>query len=374
MARVAQRVDTVTGQSRREALVRHHAPIAEVAIVVPNWNGADRLRACIRSLAAQDRGGLDIMIEIVVVENGSVDDSRAVLADLAGEIAPLTLTVLENETNLGFAGGVNRGIRYAVDAGFDAVALFNNDAVADRSWLAELVRALDGRADAGIATGRLLMADGRTVDSTGDFYSTWGLSFPRDRDQPADPVRESGYVFAASGGASLYRASLFDEIGLFDEDFFAYLEDVDLSFRAQLAGHRVFYTDSAVAYHDQGSTSRTVSGFATTQFFRNLPMLLVKNVPARLLVPISARFALVYTLMVANSFRRGQGGPALRGAGRGIWLVTRRGLLARHRVQRRRTITPGTLRSLLWPGLPPGMRVLRGTRERMRRLLPGRTP
>ena len=70
-------------------------------------------------------------------------------------------------------------------------------------------------------------------------------------------------------------------MGLFDEDFFAYFEDVDLSFRAQLAGHRVHYSATAVAYHDQGATSRELAGFATKQYFRNLPLLLVKNVPPR---------------------------------------------------------------------------------------------
>ena len=139
---------------------------------------------------------------------------------------------------------------------------------------------LDAEADVAIVTGRLLMADGSTVDSTGDFYSVWGLAFPRDRGEAAEPVRPSGEVFAASGGASLYRSALFADVGLFDEDFFAYFEDVDVSFRAQLAGHRVHYCAAAVAYHDQGATSRKLAGFATEQYFRNLPLLLVKNVPA----------------------------------------------------------------------------------------------
>ena len=343
--------------------------LGPVAVIVPNWNGADRLPACIRSLAAQDHTAF----EIIVVENGSTDRSRAVLDELVAEVAPVTLTVLHNETNLGFAGGVNRGIRHAMDFGFEAIAMFNNDAVADRHWLRHLVAELDAHPDASIVTGRLLMADGTTVDSTGDFYTTWGLAFPRDRDQPSDPVRPSGYVFAASGGASLFRTSLFRDVGLLDEHFFAYFEDVDLSFRAQLAGHRVYYTEHAVAYHDQGSTSRTVSGFGATQFFRNLPMLLVTNVPARLFAPIAARFALVYVLMIANSFRRGSGVAAVRGAVRGVGLVLRRGIGKRRAVQRARRIPTNAVRDLLWPGLPPGVRVLRGVRDRLGRMV-GRPP
>lgn len=340
-----------------------------VAVIVPNWNGADRLPACIRSLAAQDYP----VFEIIVVENGSTDDSREVLDELVAEIEPVRLTVLRNDTNLGFAGGVNRGVRHAMDFGFDAIAMFNNDAVADGHWLRHLVAELDHHPDASIITGRLLMADGATVDSTGDFYCTWGLAYPRDRDQPSEPVRPSGYVFGASGGASLFRTSLFRDIGLLDEVFFAYFEDVDLSFRAQLAGHRVYYTEHAVAFHDQGSTSRTLSGFGATQFFRNLPMLLVKNVPTRLLAPIVARFALVYMLMIANSFRRGSGVAAVRGAVRGAGLVLGRGVGKRRAVQRSRRVPISAVRELLQPGLPPGMRVLRGTRDRLGRLV-GRSP
>jgi GT2 family glycosyltransferase len=343
--------------------------VGVIAIVVPNWNGADRLGPCIRSLADQDHD--HDRFEIVVVDNGSTDASVDVLAGLAGEIAPIRLTVVRNDVNLGFAGGVNRGIRYALDHGFDAVALFNNDAVADRHWLSALADVIETQPDVAIATSRLLMADGETVDSSGDFYSLWGLAFPRDRDQPSQPVRESGDVFGATGGASLFRASLFADIGLFDEDFFAYFEDVDVSFRAQLAGNRVFYCADAVAYHDQGATSREMSGFATRQFFRNLPLLLVKNVPGRLLPAVLPRFSLVYPLMVLNSFRRGQGhGPAaLRGAVASVRLVVPDGLRKRMAIQRARRLSPADVRELLWSELPPGMRVLRGTRDRVARLL-----
>ena len=173
-------------------------------------------------------------------------------------------------------------------------------------------------------------------------------------------MRPSGEVFAASGGASLYRSALFADVGLFDEAFFAYFEDVDVSFRAQLAGHRVHYCAAAVAYHDQGATSRKLAGFATEQYFRNLPLLLVKNVPAALLPAIVPRFALVYTLMVLHQFRRGEGAAALRGV-LGGRSAPRRRLRRRRLIQRHRRVGAPAIRALLWPGLPPGMRVLRGT-------------
>jgi hypothetical protein len=330
-----------------------------VAVVVPNWNGADRLPACLESLAGQHQPAT-----IVVVENGSVDRSAAVLEELTDRLRPASIVTLTNATNLGFAGGVNVGIRWALEQGCDAIALFNNDAVADRRWLSSLRGVLVAEPAVAIVTGRLLMGDGATVDSTGDFYTVWGLAFPRDRDQPADPVRPSGEVFGASGGASLFRSSLFADVGLFDEEFFAYFEDVDLSFRARLAGHGVRYCADAIAYHDQGATSRTVSGFVTRQFFRNLPLLLAKNVPARLLPAVVPRFLLVYSLMVVYQFRRGQGLAALGGVAQSFALVAHC-LPRRRAIQRARRVDASVVRGLLWPGLPPGMRVLRGARDRL---------
>ena len=167
----------------------------------------------------------------------------------------------------------------------------------------------------------------------------------------------------AAGRACSARA-LFGDIGLFDEDFFAYFEDVDLSFRAQLAGHRVYYCADAVAYHDQGATSRTMSGFATTAVLpqpaaavgeeRARPGCCRRSLP---------RFVLVYTLMVLHQFRRGQGGrrsAAWRAVGRprGPRPASATGDPAIPPVD------AASIRALLWPGLPPGMRVLRGRLRR----------
>lgn len=328
--------------------------------MVPNWNGADHLAASVASLARQTHPD----VTVVVVDNGSTDDSVAVLERLRAElVAPLV--ILRNATNLGFAGGVNTGIRHSVTAGFEFVALFNNDAIAEPEWLARLVAALAEHPDAGIATSRLLMADGETVDSTGDFLSVWGIAFPRDRDQPAHPVRPSGYVFSASGGASLYRATLFERIGLFDEAYFAYFEDVDLSFRAQLAGLRVFYCADAVAYHEQGSTSGRIPGFAIEQMFKNLPMLLVKNLPMGLWPSVAPRFLLIYPLLLANAIRRRQWRPALRGFAVGLRLALGHSIVQRRHIQRTRTIDVAYLRDLIWPDLPPGMAIARAARERV---------
>ena len=106
---------------------------------------------------------------------------------------------------------------------------------------------------------------------------------------------------------------MLNDIGLFDEDFFMYYEDVDLSFRAQLAGWKVRYTPKAIAYHKVGASSQKVPGFAVFNTFKNLPLVLIKNVPGRLFWTIGARFFLTYWLIFASAIRHGNGCPAFRG-------------------------------------------------------------
>lgn len=329
--------------------------MTSVAIVVLNWNGIEDTLVCLDSLLQQDYSSF----EIIVVDNGSVDTSVEQLeAFISQQKKPIHL--LKNTKNLGFAGGVNTGIRYALEHSFDAVALFNNDAIADKQWLSSLEMELK-RPEVGIVTGLLLHEDGKTIDSSGDWMSTWGLAFPRNRGDDADKAPAAGFVFSGSGGASLYRTALFKQIGLFDETFFAYYEDADISFRAQLAGYKVYYTPKAVAYHKQGATSAKIPGFTVYQAFKNLPLLFLKDVPAGLLIPVGARFYLAYWLMLGNAIIKGSGWPALKGALASFGLGFS-ALAKRHRIQKYKKVSTSYIRSIMWPDLPPdqtGMRKFR---------------
>jgi GT2 family glycosyltransferase len=258
--------------------------------------------------------------------------------------APIEL--LCNQKNLGFAGGVNTGIRWALGNNFDAIALFNNDAVADRDWLTQLEEVLRSK-EVGISTGLLLQEDGKTIDSTGDWYSKWGLPFPRNRNDASSHAPETEYVFSASGGASLYKASVFQDIGLFDEAFFAYYEDTDISFRAQLAGYKIAYTPNAVAYHKQGATSDKIPGFAVSQTFKNLPLLFLKNTPRELLLSVGGRFYLAYILMYLNTFTHHTGWPATKGVIKGF-VLSFSALRLRRSIQKNRRVSSDYIKSILW--------------------------
>ena len=333
--------------------------MSSVATIVLNWNGIEDTKKCLASLYKQTYKSQTI----ILVENGSDE------AGTQPEIAKLQekypkLIVLENAKNLGFAGGVNTGIRYALKGDFDFVALFNNDATADKHWLTELVSA-QKKQQSGITTGLLLHADGKTIDSTGDWCSNRGLPFPRDRNQPASSAPESGFVFSGSGGASLYSTKMLREIGLFDEAFFAYYEDTDISFRAQLYGHKVYYTNKAIAYHEQGASSKKVPGFTVQQTFKNLPLFIAKNMPTSLLFSVGLKFWLAYILMFGNAVKNDNGAKALKGYVQHLGIFWADSLWQRFRIQRERTASVRYITDILWPDLPPDQTGLRKLRDRI---------
>lgn len=331
--------------------------MSSVAVVVLNWNGLDDTRHCIESLYTQTHENF----AIVLVENGSTEPgTEEGMAELQQKHP--SLRVIYNEQNLGFAGGVNSGIRYALEHDFDFVALFNNDAMADKHWLEELVTA-QKKHESGITTGLLLHADGETIDSTGDWCSVWGLPFPRDRNKPTKDASKSGFVFSGSGGASLYSVAMLEQIGLFDETFFAYYEDTDISFRAQLYGWKVYYTDKAIAYHKQGASSDKIPGFTVYQTFKNLPLFYIKNMPIGLWLSTWPRFALAYTLMMGNAIKNGNGVPALKGWIVHIYHFFGSAVPTRLRIQQERTASTDYIQSILWPDLPPDQTGLRKFRK-----------
>lgn len=320
----------------------------KVSVVVPNWNGASSLAECLGSLLAQS-----LKHRIIVVENGSVDGSLELLQQKYPQVE-----LVIHKKNKGFAGGINSGIRKAIAGGDDYVALFNNDAVADKDWLKNLAGDLEINTDTGIATCKLMDITKQHLDSTGESFTAWGLPYPRGRGEAvSDKYDDRVQIFAASGGASLYRISMLKEIGLFDEDFFAYYEDVDISFRAQLAGWKVRYVPAALAYHQIGATSGKIKGFTTYQTMKNLPWLLYKNAPLPILLRILPKFLFAYFAIMMSASWRGQGWTALKGYYKMLFLLPKK-TVQRWRIQHRRKVTVGYIWAMLTPGLPPNARKL----------------
>lgn len=331
----------------------------KLSVVIPNWNGAEVLPGCLDSVLKQSQDS-----QIIVVDNGSIDSSRELLYSKYPQVEVIPLT-----RNRGFAGGVNAGIQRTIECGVEYVALLNNDAIADSAWLKNLLNTLEKSPKAGIATSKILNDSGEYLDSTGDLYTIWGLPHPRGR-READTGKYDNdiSIFGASGGASLYRVKMLLEIGLFDEDFFAYYEDVDLSFRAQLAGWQVIYVPSARVYHQIGGTSRKIKGFTTYHTMKNLPWLLWKNTPRQLLLRVLPRFSLAYVAFFVRAIIRAHGWAATKGLWYMLLLMPKK-LVQRRKIQKKRKVSLQYIDSILVHDLPPNASNLRALRSKWWKLL-----
>jgi GT2 family glycosyltransferase len=323
-------------------------------VVIPNWNGAERIRPCLDSLKSQSQNH-----QVVVVDNGSVDDSVRIIESEYPDVI-----LVRHAKNKGFAGGVNAGIRYAMERDAKYVALLNNDAVAEKLWLKRLEEFLEAHPKAGIVTSKICDANKTHLDSTGDIYTIWGLPFPRGRGENySNKYDEDAWIFGASGGASLYRVKMLRQIGLFDEDFFAYYEDVDISFRAQLAGWKVGFASEAIVYHEISATSSAIKGFATYQTLKNLPQLMWKNVPPGLLIKVLPRFVLLYLSIAVSALSRGQVLPVAKGVGMSLLLWPKK-LWQRYKTQQRRVVPVDYIDSIIIHDLPPNAHKLRRLRSK----------
>lgn len=268
----------------------------EVTVVIPNWNGKRFLEVCIPSIYQQEFRNFTI----IVVDNGSQDESVNFLKKTYPEVE-----IIQFSENKGFSAAVNAGI---LKAKTDFVALLNNDTEADKKWLSELCNILGSHPEVGICASKMVNFYRRDIiDSVGDAYTRGGAAVKLGmRERDTGQYEEQNYVFGASAGAAIYRRELFYDIGLFDEDFFAYLEDIDISFRARLKGYQCLFVPSAVVYHIGSATTGSKLN-STTLFLtgKNSFNVLVKNMPTSLLIYNFGRILFNYFSHIVYYFLQG---------------------------------------------------------------------
>lgn len=246
-----------------------------ISIVIPNWNGKRFLADCLDSIRKQTHK----QIETIIVDNGSKDGSVEFLKEHYPEVKLITY-----EVNTGFAPAVNAGIRAATG---HYVSLLNNDTIVEPLWVEELVKALDEHPEVGSVGCKMLSYEDQTIlDGVGDGYRRGGLPGRiGHREKDIGLFDKPRYILGACGGAAMYRRELFDDIGLFDDDYFAYLEDVDLGLRAQSAGYKCLYVPTSVVYHlGCGTTGSGYSPLVVKLSSRNNWNTIVKNIPMPLLI------------------------------------------------------------------------------------------
>ena len=245
------------------------------------------LEECLSSLSKQTFKSF----ETILVDNGSTDDSVNFVHENFPEIKLIKL-----DQNEGFCKGNNIGIRYSTG---DFVALLNNDTKVDKNWLQELFESMNEDPQIGICASSMVNYFNRDVlDTAGDGYDICGTGFKIGCGFPVSKYQNKRYVFGACAGAALYRRSMLEKIGFFDEDFFAIGEDIDLSFRAKLAGYKCAYVPKAVVFHKVNQTVGLDSNFLIYHKRRNVEYTYFKNMPALLLI-VTFPFHFLYELLTA---------------------------------------------------------------------------
>jgi len=269
-----------------------------VTAIVPSWNGREMLDLILPTLVGS---------KVLVVDNGSTDGSVEHVRERYPWVELLALPA-----NVGFAPAVNAGIAAAGDVEY--VALLNNDMTVEPGCLDALVAALDAHPEAGSATAKMLMLrEPGVVDGAGDTLTWFGGPWRRGHGTPDDGRwDEPGEVLSACGGAALYRRTVLDAIGPFDDTFFAYLEDVDWGVRAQLQGWRCRYVPSAVVHHLGGATSKRMGQLEAYLVHRNLIALVLKTFPARRLALLAPVLVAYQAWLLVAGVRAGRGRTILR--------------------------------------------------------------
>jgi GT2 family glycosyltransferase len=246
--------------------------IPKVSIIVVNWNGRDLLNDCLDSLSRQTYP----QREIIFVDNGSTDDSVTWTKKSFPEVELLQLS-----NNKGFTGGNLAGLEIARG---EFIALVNNDTRAETNWLERLLAPMLNDPTIGLCASKLVIERSGRIDSAGDGLTSAGVGFNRGHRDDHTSYSSLEPVFAACAAAALYRREMINDIGFLDSDFFLYDEDVDLSFRAQLAGWKCMYVPDAVVYHKGNATAGRLSDTHVYYHTRNLEFVWIKNMPTGLIL------------------------------------------------------------------------------------------
>ena len=243
----------------------------EITVIIPNYNGIKFIKECLEAVLHQDKDTAEY--QVIVVDNGSKDGSPELIRHKFPQVKVIALP-----DNTGFCHAVNVGIR-AADTPY--VLLLNNDTKVDFYFIKGLYKAITDRPCAFSVSGKMLMWDRPDlVDDAGDRYCALGWAYARGKGRPALYYEKPSEIFSSCGGAAIYRKSILNQIGLFDEAHFAYLEDLDIGYRARLYGYRNYYEPSAKVIHYGSATSGSrYNEWKTSLAAANSIYVISKNMP-----------------------------------------------------------------------------------------------
>ncbi len=263
-----------------------------LAAVIPNFNGSKMLGQCLDSLEKQSL----LPDEIIVVDNASTDDSVSMVRSRFPHVKLIVM-----ETNTGFAGGVNIGFKSAMmSEGIKYLAVINNDALVEKDWTRSIVGFFNKNPKAGACQGKVTFTEGRGINTLGVVPLRDGGAFNLGIGSP-DVALPTFEIFGVSGAAAVYRKEALLDVGLFDEDFFMYMEDVDLAWRLRWSGWASYLVGEAVAIHAHSASNRDPSR-KMYHVMRNSNYVCIKNLPFTMVMALPISFIAV-RLMGAMSKR-----------------------------------------------------------------------
>lgn len=308
-----------------------------VSIVIPNYNGETYLRDCLASIGRHSE------YEIILIDNASTDQSVTIV-----ESEFPYVKILRNTENKGFSKAVNQGIESSV-APF--VILLNNDTKVDKDFVSVLLHEIQKDNKIFSASSKMVqMQNPDIIDDTGDYYCALGWAYTCGKDKAESAYNRKRKVFASCAGAAIYRKSVFEEIGYFDEEHFAYLEDIDIGFRSIIFGYRNVYIPDAICRHaGSGSSGSRYNAFKIQLSSRNSIYMIYKNMPF-LMILINLPLLFFGFLIKALFFaQKGYGKLYLRGLRRGFKLsFSDKGRAQKIPFSVGRTLTYCKIQLLLW--------------------------
>lgn len=309
-----------------------------VSVIIPNWNGKALLKDCLRSLAKQSFKNF----EIILVDNGSEDNSVEYVKRFFPKVQIIKLS-----KNYGFARAINEGVK-ASNAEY--VVFLNNDTSADKNWLLELVKCVDSHPKVISVNSKLLnFYDRKKIDGVGIEINEVGQAKSIgwnaiDQGQ----FEKEDYIFGATGGASLFRRADFIKVGMFDESYFMYSEEVDFAFRAQFLGYESIYCPKAVVYHKHKATAKKLLHHVEYWQFRNMKQTIIKDFPTGILLKKWRwiKIILVHLNTIFYQLKNGYLWPPMLAQ---IWLLINmpKLLWQRYRIQKMKKVSDDYIESFL---------------------------
>ena len=280
----------------------------KVTVIIPNYNGLKFMEPCMAALKGQTSQEFDVL----VVDNGSTDGSAEWLKE--HQIPGIFL-----KENTGFSGAVNAGIRASRTP---YVILLNNDTEAEPDYIEELVKAIEQSPRIFSVSPRMIQMHRRErMDDGGDMYSIMGWAYQRGVGQEIERYERPCHIFSACAGAAIYRREIFEEIGYFDEMHFAYLEDIDVGYRAKIAGYYNRYCPSAIVYHvGSGTSGSRYNQFKIRYSSRNNIYLIYKNMPVLQILLNLPAFILGFSAKLVFFASKGYGKEYLAGIKNGFFI------------------------------------------------------